>query len=154
MTTVTIRFCWEWGATSPFWPADDAAVSKYGHGEIAPEKLGLPVDLAEVLAVTAEWHDTSLNWDYPPDPGPWRQQKYDRFNAKSRLLFEQCRLALDQTIALIYWHKDSAEDPELDRNPCRPKWIQTRRHSGNFAGCSHRTPGCKRKECENPWMYP
>jgi len=27
-----------------------------------------------------EWYDQSLNWDYPPNPRPWRQEECDRFN--------------------------------------------------------------------------
>jgi hypothetical protein len=26
------------------------------------------------------WHQGSLNWEYSPDPGPWRQAECDRFN--------------------------------------------------------------------------
>lgn len=30
-----------------------------------------------------EWHDSALNWDYPPDPGPWTKEQYDEFDLAS-----------------------------------------------------------------------
>jgi hypothetical protein len=42
----------------------------------------LPISEAlrtELLSLVAQY-DTSLNWDYPPDPGPWREPRCREFN--------------------------------------------------------------------------
>jgi hypothetical protein len=109
-----LNFWWEWQAASPFWPADDVARAKFGLGEINAADLGLPPELVEELRVTAEWHDTSLNWSYPPDPGPWRHDECARFNATSKALFERCQKLLAGTVELRYHQREIAEDPDLD----------------------------------------
>jgi hypothetical protein len=33
------------------------------------------------------WHDTALDWDYPPDPSPWTDEERARFSqAAARIL--------------------------------------------------------------------
>jgi hypothetical protein len=121
MEPVTLNFWWDWNCESPFWPANEAAHSRFGYGPIAPEKLGLPIVLAAELVDTSDWHDKSLNWEYPPDPGPWRQDECDQFNEKSKDLFNQCCAVFGPSITLVYKHRDEQEDPDLDRYLVDPK---------------------------------
>lgn len=30
------------------------------------------------------WYDTSIDWDYPPDPSPWDDDEWQRFNTESQ----------------------------------------------------------------------
>lgn len=40
-----------------------------------------------MLNELSQRHDTSLNWDYPPDPGPWNADDYAGFDeAADKLL--------------------------------------------------------------------
>jgi len=96
-------------------------LEKFGYGEIDAERLDLPSDVVEQLRVTADWHDHSLNWDHPPDPGSWRQEECDRFNAASKKLFECCRQFLEGRAEILYAHKDEVEDPDLDVYLANPK---------------------------------
>ncbi|WP_461175464.1 hypothetical protein [Uliginosibacterium flavum] len=121
MEPVTLSFWWEWKCGSPFWPANEAALNRFGYGSIAPEELGLPIDLAAKLVDTSDWHDKALNWEYPPDPGPWRQVECDQFNEQSKDLFNQCCAAFGASITLVYKHRDEREDPDLDRYLADPK---------------------------------
>ena len=121
MTPVVLNFWWEWNCESPFWASNEAAYTQYGYGEISPTILGLPENIVEKLAQVGKWHDASLNWNYPPDPGPWRQAECDLFNKESKLLFQQCCAMLPSHITLIYKHCDINEDPDLDRYLIDPK---------------------------------
>jgi hypothetical protein len=69
----------------------------------------------------AEWHDTSLNWDYPPDPGPWRQPECDRFNDAVASLLADIRRALGPEFEVIDEQVSCVEDPDLDVYLADPK---------------------------------
>ena len=64
-----IRFRFEWGGGC-LWAADDETKAALGY-EIDYARLPLEVATREWLVRIDRWHDKSLNWDYPPDPGPW-----------------------------------------------------------------------------------
>lgn len=51
---------------------------------VDPERLPISPELRDALANLLTWYDTSLNWDYPPDPGPWREAECRRFNDAAR----------------------------------------------------------------------
>ncbi|WP_051366986.1 hypothetical protein [Hamadaea tsunoensis] len=66
-------------------------------GEDGPWETGdLPVseDLRRAVDTLVARFDTSLNWDYPPDPGPWSRAECARFNADARALLERLRVEL------------------------------------------------------------
>jgi hypothetical protein len=71
------------------------------------------VDLQELPVSNAEY-DMSLNWEYPPDPGPWREEQCRRFNGAVREALDRLRAELpdwrieDEFVELH-------EDPDLDR---------------------------------------
>jgi hypothetical protein len=77
-----LRFVFEW-VGGCLWPGDAAA---YRELDLGPydvfDPCPLPLSAATLARCRrqAEWHDTSLNREYPPDPGPWRQPECDRFN--------------------------------------------------------------------------
>jgi hypothetical protein len=121
MNKPILRFWWEWRARGPFWPDNDEAREAFGIGEIDAADLGLSPSLITELEATAAWHDNALNWTYPPDPGPWRQEECDRFNATSRALFEKCQKVFAGRIELKYVQRDYYEDPDLDAYLADPK---------------------------------
>jgi hypothetical protein len=53
----------------------------------------LPVSpaLRDELEGLVDIYDTSLNWDYPPDPGPWDEQTCREFNAAVRIAMAKLR---------------------------------------------------------------
>jgi hypothetical protein len=69
----------------------------------------------------SQWHDSSLNWDYPPDPGPWRRPECDRFNTAVRGLLEDIRRELDPDFEIINQQDEVREDPDLDVYLADPK---------------------------------
>lgn len=116
-----IRFFYDWGCDSPFWCGNDAARAKFDVGSIEPEELGLSSQTSEMVRALTEWHDTALNWDYPPDPSPWRQEECDRFNAAVDSLLETIRAELSKEYELIDQQCRAREDPDLDRYLADPK---------------------------------
>ena len=107
-----IRYWFEWSAPC-FWSADDRTRDRFG-SPIEPESLPLSSTTIEQVHKLIQWHDQSLNWDYPPDPGPWRQNECDRFNCAARELLEACRRELGKDFELIDAYKNIVEDPDLD----------------------------------------
>jgi len=108
---LAIRFFCEWGGGA-LWPADPAS----GRFEAGPldDQLPLSAETRRRLEALCAWHDTSLNWDYPPDPGPWRQAECDRFNAAAAALVHRLRAELGPLYEVIDAQPRLCEDPDLD----------------------------------------
>jgi hypothetical protein len=68
-----------------------------------------------------EWHDQALNWEYPPDPGPWRQEECERFNQAAKDLLADVRQELGKQFEVIDEFVEEKEDPELDAYLQDPK---------------------------------
>jgi hypothetical protein len=77
-TRFRVRFFFEWGG-GWLWCGNDATREFYGVGPIEG-KLPISAEILERGDTLSAWHDTSLNWEYPPDPGTWTQEECDQFN--------------------------------------------------------------------------
>jgi hypothetical protein len=127
-TQYTLRFFFEWGGGC-LWPGDDATRRDF---DLGPYDLLEPCPLplsAEVLAQCrrlAAWYDTSLNWDYPPDPGPWRQAECERFNLAVSELLTHIRRELEPVFQVANCQTPAMEDPELDAYLADPKGFHRR----------------------------
>lgn len=113
-----IRYWFEWHGPC-FWGADERTKERFGYS-IESEDLPLSPATIERAHELIQWHDQALNWDYPSDPGPWRQDECDRFNQAAREFLALCRKELGADFNLIDELQDEQEDPDLDeylRNP-------------------------------------
>jgi len=108
-----LKFWFEWGADTAFQTANDAARDQFGY-IFQPELLPLSPETIERIHYFSEWHDTSLNWGYPPDPGPWRQEECDRFNKAATDLFEAVVRELGDDFEVVNTQGWLVEDPDLD----------------------------------------
>ncbi len=118
-----LRFFFEWGGGC-LWPGNEDAYQDLGLGPydlLDPCPLPLSVATLERCWRMAEWHDTSLNWDYPPEPGPWRQPECDRFNSAVAELLVTIRGELGTKFQVIDKQNEVAEDPDLDAYLADPK---------------------------------
>jgi hypothetical protein len=121
--TYVLRYFFEWGGGC-LWPGDAAAYRDLGQGPLdlrEPCPLPLSPQTLRRCRELADWHDTALNWEYPPDPGPWRQEECDRFNLASRELLATMRQELGAAFDLVDEQPVMAEDPDLDRYLADPK---------------------------------
>jgi hypothetical protein len=91
---------YEWGGGC-LWCGNDAARESFGVGNIE-DKLPLSTQTRRRLQELSAWHDQSLNWDYPPDPGPWTAEEYERFDEAAREILEQIRSELGSEFEVVY----------------------------------------------------
>ncbi|HEY9910002.1 MAG TPA: hypothetical protein V6D18_20605 [Thermosynechococcaceae cyanobacterium] len=115
-----ICFSFDWSCDSPFWSNDDLAYAKFG-SPIRPEALGLSTQTSGTAYALADWHNTALNWTHPLDPGPWRQEECDRFNAAVDALLATVRAELGEEFEVVDRQGRYGEDPDLDRYLADPK---------------------------------
>lgn len=122
-----LRFFFDAGSGVCFWTANDPARARFNNYPIRAGELPLPDATVQRIEELVGWYDRSLNWDYPPDPGPWRQADCDRFNAAVRDLLATVRQELGADFEIINEYREQSEDPDLDyylrtgERPVRPK---------------------------------
>ncbi len=114
-----ISFWFEWHATC-FWSADDETREHF-ECNIEPEYLPLSPATIQKVYELIEWHDTALNWEYPPHPGSWRQDECDRFNRAAKDLLAVVREELKGYFTVIDNLEEEKEDPDLDAYLSDPK---------------------------------
>ncbi len=101
--TYILRYFFEWGGGC-LWPHNDAVRADF---DLGPYDLGdhSPLPLSPEILIRckqlSEWHDTSLNWEYPPDPSPWEQAEFDRFNLAALGLLEAIRSSLGSQFEVV-----------------------------------------------------
>ena len=107
-----IRYWFEWKAGC-LWSANDAARERFGY-LIPPEELPLSELTVKRANELVDWHDQALNWEYPPDPGPWRQEECESFNQAAKELLITIRQELGEHFEVIDELVEEKEDPDLD----------------------------------------
>ena len=118
-----LRFFCEWGAGC-LWPGNEAAYQDFELGPydlLEPCPLPLSVEVLRRCREVDEWHRGSLNWNYPPDPGPWRQLECDQFNAAVVDLLAAIRGELGPQFEVIDKLGELTEDPDLNSYLADPK---------------------------------
>ncbi|MFD8705329.1 hypothetical protein ACFV1W_22395 [Kitasatospora sp. NPDC059648] len=109
----TARFFFDAGSGAVLWAApEDWEV--WGQ-PVDLDRLPISHDLREDLSRLIARYDTSLNWDYPPHPGPWREAECHDFNEAVHQALGRLRTELGPA-----WHIHDKfcavhEDPDLDR---------------------------------------
>lgn len=117
-----LRFFFDMGGC--LWPGDDEALRDFDFGPYdchSPCPLELSKATVERCQSMAGWYDTSINWDYPPDPGPWRQAECERFNAAVQDLLTKIRGELGQRFIVLNEQRELFEDPDLEAYLANPK---------------------------------
>ncbi|MER7443798.1 hypothetical protein [Micromonospora avicenniae] len=108
------RFFFDPGSGGVLWPSGPQDQQAFGY-PVSLDALPVSADLRDELTQLVEWYDTSLNWDYPPDPGPWREPECRAFNAAVRRAFDQLRVELGDKWIIANDFQEVYEDPDLDR---------------------------------------
>ncbi|MHC8343692.1 hypothetical protein [Pseudomonas sp. RT6P73] len=95
-----IRLMFEWGG-GVLWCGNEAAREQFSVGPIE-DQLPLTDKTRTSLNELTRWHDTSLNWDYPPDPGPWESEEYTRFDSAAHALLATIQIELGSNFEVVY----------------------------------------------------
>jgi len=90
----------EWGGGC-LWCGNNIARDKFSVGPIE-ERLPLSNEVQSMLNELSQWHDTALNWDYPPDPGPWNADDYARFDEAAAKLLISIQQELGEEFEVVY----------------------------------------------------
>ena len=85
------------------------------------DRLPISPSLRAELDSLAAQYDESMNWDYPPDPGPWREARCARFNADVRAVLARLRAELGPGWEVEDRFLEEHEDPDLDRYLADPE---------------------------------
>ena len=117
--TYRIRYFFDYGGIC-LWAGDTVTSDTFNY-PIDPERLPLSAETTARIHHMITWHETSLNWDYPPDPGPWRQDECHHFNLATRALYTLIQDELGNEFEVVYEQRDFAEDPDLDAYLKNPK---------------------------------
>ena len=95
-----ISLMFEWGGGT-VWCGNDLALSKFGAGPIE-DVLPISDPVRNRLSELTTWHDTALNWEYPPDQSPWSDQERDRFDAAANSMLVELQSELGSSFEVIY----------------------------------------------------
>src|SRR4051812_26161172 len=119
MSMYRLRYFFEYGGPC-LWSVNDAARERFGYC-VHLTQLPLSAETITAAGEVGAWFSQSLNWTYPPDPGPWRQEECDRFNRAASELLERVRCELGAEFEIVDEQKPVVEDPELDVYLADPK---------------------------------
>ena len=90
----------EWGGGC-LWCGDDVTLERFDVGPIE-SRLPLSQSTRRTLEQISAWHDRSLNWNYPPDPVPWRPEESARFDSGAEGILEVIRRELGPDFQIVY----------------------------------------------------
>ena len=112
MAKYKLRFFFEYGHGC-LWTVGEESWNTFGNPANL-EKLHLSESLRNKLQQLEEKFQTSLNWDYPPDPSPWRQDVCDAFNAEVVETFDEIVKELGAEFEVVNEQESLNEDPDLN----------------------------------------
>lgn len=95
-----LKLMFEWGGGT-VWGNSTHTSNTFGVGPIE-DVLPIGNVLKQTLADMTEWHDTALNWDYPPDPSPWPSSEFERFEKVVEDVLSKLRLELGPEYQVDY----------------------------------------------------
>jgi len=83
-----LRFFFDLGAGVCFWSNNDDAYERFGDYPVFLEDLPLTTQTRAAGNALIERFDTSLDWEYPPNPSPWTQEEKRSFHHKALAWFD------------------------------------------------------------------
>ncbi len=75
-----LKFFFDPGSSVCFWSENERARAYFGNYLVDTDKLPLSENLRRKLLHLISWYDTSIDWNYPPNPSPWTEEECVRFN--------------------------------------------------------------------------
>jgi hypothetical protein len=90
MPIYRLRYFFDPGGGICLWSDNDAARDRFGY-PVDARSLPLPENAWRRVAYLCSWYDTSIDWNYPPDPSPWDAAERVRFNSEAQRLLALLR---------------------------------------------------------------
>lgn len=87
------RFFFDAGSGTVLWSDAPQTWARFDY-PIDLDELPVSDALRDELTRLVAAYDTSLDWDYPPDPGPWSETQCVRFNEDVRSALARLRAEL------------------------------------------------------------
>ena len=100
MPRYVLRYFFDPGSNICLWSANDAAREQFDY-PVCLHDLGLPENLERRVIYLMAWFDTSLDWEYPPNPSPWTETERTRFREASQHLLSLLREQLGSEFEII-----------------------------------------------------
>jgi hypothetical protein len=114
------RFLFDAGSGTALWAITPDDQDQRGYA-VDLRRLPVSQPLRDELESLVLLYDTSLNWDYPPDPGPWREPQCREFNQAVYQAIQRLREELGPTWQIHDKFKELHEDPDLNRYLAAPR---------------------------------
>ena len=80
-----LKYWFEYGGIC-LWSVNDSAKNKFGYA-IDNDKLPVSKSLINELYALEEEYQSSLDWEYPPDPSPWTLEQKQDFKNRANLTY-------------------------------------------------------------------
>lgn len=81
-----LRYFFDPGSGVCLWAADDEARNAFGY-PVDLNHLPVSKELAAVGQQLIAKFDTSIDWEYPPNPSPWSGAQRESFRAASKQFY-------------------------------------------------------------------
>ncbi len=100
MAKYRLRYFFDPGGGICLWAANEPAKERFGYG-IDASKLHLPENMWRRVLHLCCWYDTSIDWNYPPDPSPWDATEWKRFNDDAQKLLTMLQEQLGPEFEIV-----------------------------------------------------
>lgn len=100
MPKYQFRFFFSAGSGICFWGADEETKAKYDY-PVNHWELPLCENTKRGIDHLLYWYDTSIDWDYPPDPSPWTAEEDSRFQERVSELLKVVKKELGADYGII-----------------------------------------------------
>ena len=100
MTHYIFRYFFDPGSGICLWSANDEARNKFDY-PVDLRNLKLSDNLLYKGYYVMAWYDTSIDWDYPPDPSPWSESERLQFVTASQNFLSKLREYLGAEFEII-----------------------------------------------------
>jgi hypothetical protein len=100
MAKYRLRFFFDPGGGICLWAGNDAARERFDYA-IDASQLPLPENTWRRILYLCYWYDTCIDWNYPPDPSPWDEAEWQRFNVEAQKLLALVREQLSSEFEIV-----------------------------------------------------
>lgn len=87
-----LRFFFEFGGYC-LWADDERTTKKFGYA-IPCDALPISKELIQELTYLEKEFQTSLDWEYPPNPSPWSEEQRQIFEKRTKKAYEKLVIEL------------------------------------------------------------